>query len=925
VRIGIDSGPVVVGGGPGHAIDAFGDTANLAARVQATADPGTVVVTGATHRLLSGLFVVEDRGTHSLKGMEQPVQLLRVVRSSGLRGRFEAAAAAGGLTPFVGREDELRSLLTRWERAREGEGQVVTIIGEAGIGKSRLLRRFREQIADTPHTWLEAGADAFFQNTPFYPVTDLLRQSLGEGSDWVVELVSPLTAVGLKPAEAIPLLAPLLNLPLPSEYPPSPLPPEQQRRRLLATLVKWMFGSARTQPLVSVIEDLHWADPSTLELIQFLVEQGATTSLLLLYTARPEFHPPWPLRAHHAQITLNRLSARDIRVMMHEVAAQKALADETVAAVIQRTGGVPLFVEELTRAVLESGDGKLVGRSIPVTLHDSLMARLDRLGPAKEVAQVGAVIGAEFSYELLQAVHPIAESELQRALRSLTDAELLYTRGIAPDATYQFKHALIRDAAYEALLRSRRKELHRLVARTIDEKFAILKETHPEVLARHWTEAGEIEPAIAEWSRASKAAEGRNALTEAEQSYGQTLALLNLLPESTERDLRELELRLSAQLVVFLIKGWAAPETINAAERITTLAERSGNLEALRSSLAARAVGAWFAGDYPTAGALVDQALKLAQRDGEGTYLADSYWLALTVCYWRGDLAGAEQHFLAGLKSFDDPRFRQRPFQGAIHAFAYGALNAWALGRPDIARQRFAQMMAAVDRNNPGHVAGSAFFAAWLHLQMREYENAEDQAAQAIALSEQHQFPNYAIVAHCSLGAARVQLGRVTEGIALLREGMAGMGLDVRLAVSVYPMWLAEAQDRDGATLDALESIEQALEANPDELIYRPEALRVRGELRAKQEARTALAEADFRDAIALAQKMGAKLSELRATISLARLLAHQDRRNEARAMLGAIYNWFTEGFDTADLKDAKALLDELSNSARSQPPESQS
>jgi tetratricopeptide (TPR) repeat protein len=365
--------------------------------------------------------------------------------------------------------------------------------------------------------------------------------------------------------------------------------------------------------------------------------------------------------------------------------------------------------------------------------------------------------------------------------------------------------------------------------------------------------------------------------------------------------------------VVLLIKGWAAPETINATERITTLAERSGNLEALRSSLAARAVGAWFAGDYPTAGALVDQALKLAQREGEGTYLADTYVLALTVCYWRGDLAGAEQHFLAGLKSFDDPRFRQRPFQDAIHAFAYGSLNAWALGRPDIARQRFAQMMAAVDRNNPGHLAGSAFFAAWLHLQMREYENAEDHAAQAIALSEQHQFRNYAIVARCSLGAARVQLGRVTEGIALLREGMAGMGLGVRLAVSVYPMWLAEGQDREGATLDALESIEQALEANPDELIYRPEALRVRGELRAKQEARTALAEADFRDAIALAQKMGAKLSELRATMSLARLLAHQDRRNEARTMLAEIYGWFTEGFDTADLKEAKALLDELS------------
>ena len=296
---------------------------------------------------------------------------------------------------------------------------------------------------------------------------------------------------------------------------------------MLATLVEWVLGAARVQPLVIATEDLHWADPSTLELIQLLVEQGATARLLLLYTARPEFRAQWPPRAHHTQITLNRLSAHNVRTMVEEVAAHKALSEETIATVVERTGGVPLFVEELTRAVLESGDAKLTGREIPVTLHDSLMARLDRLGPAKEVIQVGAVIGGEFSYELLHAVHPIAEEDLQRALRSLADAELLYVRGIAPDATYQFKHALIRDAAYEALLKSRRKDLHRLVARTINEKFPALKEAHPEVLARHWTEAGETEPAIAEWSRAGKAAEARNAFSEALESYQQALALLN--------------------------------------------------------------------------------------------------------------------------------------------------------------------------------------------------------------------------------------------------------------------------------------------------------------------------------------------------------------------------------------------------------------
>ena len=450
--------------------------------------------------------------------------------------------------------------MNRWERALEGEGQVALIVGEAGIGKSRLVQRFqRTDRGHAAHLGRSGGRRVFSEHALLSRSTrccgrtsrlaiarvaarrretqlDATRERARLGSCWQ----------GSSRAEAIPLIAPLLNLPLPPKYPPSPLSPEQQRRRLLATLVEWVLGAARAQPLVIATEDLHWADPSTLELIQLLVEQGATARLLLLYTARPEFRAQWPLRAHHTQITLNRLSARNVRTMVAEVAAHKtALSDETIATVVERTGGVPLFVEELTRAVLESGDAKLTGREIPVTLHDSLMARLDRLGPAKEVIQIGAVIGSEFSYELLHAVHPIAEEDLQRALRKLADAELLYVRGIAPDATYQFKHALIRDAAYEALLKSRRKELHRLVARTIDEKFPALKEAHPEVLARHWTEAGETEPAIAEWSRAGKAAEARNAFREALESYQQALALLNLLPESPERDLRELELRQS--------------------------------------------------------------------------------------------------------------------------------------------------------------------------------------------------------------------------------------------------------------------------------------------------------------------------------------------------------------------------------------------
>ena len=446
-RIGIDSGAVVVGAGADVDIDVFGEAPNNAARVQALAAPGTVLISAA-HLLVSGLFVVEDRGAQALKASDRPIRIYRVIQPSGVRGRLEAAATTRGLTPFVARDEELRLLMNRWEHALDGEGQVALIVGEAGIGKSRLLQHFHQQILATPHTWVEAAAAPSFQNTPFYPVAELLRQFVKSGgepeNDQLAQLEPRLIAAGLKPAEAIPLIAPLLNLPVPEKFASLSYSPEQQHRRLLATMVDWIQGTARMQPLIIATEDLHWADPSTLEVIQLLVEQGASDRLLLLYTARPEFSPRWPLRAHHTQITLNRLSAHSVHAMVAQVSARKALSDETVATVIERTGGVPLFVEELTRALLETGKEKLSAREIPVTLHDSLMARLDRLGPAKEVAHVGAVIGGEFSYELIRAVHPVAENDLQEALRILTDADLLYVRGIAPEATYQFKHALIR-------------------------------------------------------------------------------------------------------------------------------------------------------------------------------------------------------------------------------------------------------------------------------------------------------------------------------------------------------------------------------------------------------------------------------------------------------------------------------------------------
>jgi len=541
------------------------------------------------------------------------------------------------------------------------------------------------------------------------------------------------------------------------------------------------------------------------------------------------------------------------------------------------------------------------------------MARLDRLGSAKEVIQIGAVIGSEFSYELLHAVHPITEEDLQAALRSLADAELLYVRGLAPDATYQFKHALIRDAAYEALLKSRRKDLHLNVARTIDEKFIGFKDSHPEILAHHWTEAGEIETAIAQWARAGGIAQARNAFKEALENYRRALALLNLLPESTERDHRELEFMQPVVAMLYVTSGWAAAETKEASLRTAALAERSGNLKQFANWTGARAFTAMISGDLLTSLALADRALELCLREGSATNKAYAYLQQTMTRFWLGDLEGAEKHFTIGLKFFDDAGFRRNKVGSPIAAFAHGSWIAWTLGRADVARERLAQMMTAANADNPHDLAMAGDSAALLHSMLRDYEHAEASASLAVDLSEKHQFPNEAAFARCVLGHARAGLGRTTEGIFLIRQGIAGkLEYGHRAEITRELAFLTDAQASAGAVTDALETVEQALCANLAEIAYRPEAFRLRGELRLRQ-GDAKQAEGDFREAIAIAQTMRAKGWELRATMSLARLLKGQGRRDEASTVLADIYNWFTEGFDTADLKDAKALLDEMS------------
>ena len=881
------------------------------------------MVTAAVHRLVSGLFVVEDRGTPALKGVERPIQLYQVVQPSGVRGRLGAAAASHGLTPFVGREDEVRLLMNRWERALDGEGQVALIVGEAGIGKSRLMQQFQELIADTAHTWVEAGAGAFHQNTPFYPVTEMLREFLASRGDESAEgrltqLESALELAGIKPAEAIPLIAPLLDLPLPGRYLPSPFSPEQQRRRLLATLVELVLGTARVQPMVIATEDLHWADPSTLELIQLLVEQGARARLLLLFTARSEFRAQWLLRAHHTQVTLNRLSARNARKMVEEVAARKALKEETLAAVVERTGGVPLFVEELTRAVLEGGESKSSGVEIPVTLHDSLMARIDRQGPAKEIIQIGAVIGSEFSYELLHAVHRIGATDLERALRTLEDAELLYVRGIAPKATYHFKHALIRDAAYDALLKSRRKELHRLVARTIDEQFPALKDVQPEVLARHWEKAGETERAIAQWTRAGKAAIARSANVEAIAHLRHGLKLVESLPETPERMTEELRLQLALATPLMATKGYTDAEVEEAYRRAGHL---SGQVSESRQLFAA--LGGLFSihfnrGEYKAASELGQQMLRLAETMSDSRLLLWAHYSMGFNLHAQGHPQSARLHLEQSIALYESQRswsygFVQNPGATALGTLAQ-ALHT--LGYPDKALNSGERALTmARGLAHPYTLAWVLRSLGDLLLRRGDYPMAQELEAEAIALCKQYGFSSLLSEANIRYGFSSVRLGRSEEGIAQMRQCL---GLERPNPMQFYERYLLAKAfatiERSTEGLAVVAELLAILEERSEESNFEADMYLLKGDfLIMRDPSAVAGAEISYRRAIEVASGNSDKSTELVTTMSLARLLDRQGKRDEARTTLADIYNWFTEGFDTADLKDAKALLDELS------------
>lgn len=930
-RIGIHSGSVVVSKSATKGAEIFGDVPNIASRVQNAAAPGTVFITESVHQLVSGLFVVEDRSSHTLRGVAHSIHLYHVIQRSGVRGRLFAAGRT--LSPFTGRQEDLGHLLSRWDLAREGEGQVVLVMGEAGIGKSRLIQRFREQIAGTPHIWVDCAAAALHQNTPFFMVTDLIQQAVqwrGEQTDQerLAGLETSLELAGLRLDESLPLLATLVKLEVPASYPPLDLPPDQQRKRLLATIAAWAFGTARMQPTVIVAEDLHWADPSTLEAIQLLAEQGSQAQLLLICTARPEFRTPWPLRAHHSVLVLNRMSARDVQEMVANLAAQMARPPgHLVEVVVERSGGVPLFVEELTRLMLANSAKSPASRQIPETLQDLLMARLDRLGDAaREAAQVASVVGNEFSWELLGAVTELDGEKLSEALGTLTNADLLLAHGSPPDATYRFRHALIHDSAYQSLLRTKRTHFHRLIAETLERQFPKISQAEPQTVAHHYTEANLAEQAIPKWQIAGQTAVERSANAEAVSHFTKSLDLLETLPQSLERFQQELALQLALGTPLIAAKGFASPEVGKVYARARELCQRAGEVPELFPVLWGLWVFYTARSDHKVARELAEQCLRLAEGAGNSDLLLEGHHALGVTLSGLAQFEPALEHLNYVIDNYD-------PARHGLFAFHYGqdpkvvclsqaAWILWICGRPDQALKRNEEAIAlARASSHPYSLAAALSFGATVHQLCRDYLAARDCAEAAISLSAEKQFAQWLPWGMVMRGWSMTESGQIAEGIVRMREGIAGFratGADVM--VPYFLGLLAEACEKAGQYSEGLEAIAEAqvVVDRGGECWWEPELYRVKGllTLRSGEQSSFILepreaAQRCFQEARERAARCNGKSLELRAAMSLARLAQAPEQRADARRMLTGIYNSFDEGLRSPDLREARMLLDE--------------
>jgi tetratricopeptide (TPR) repeat protein len=940
VRIGVATGTVVVGedsqAGNAEAKLALGETPNLAARLQGLAGPNEIVIAPATRRLVGNAFVLIDRGTHALEGIAQPVRAWGVQTLRTPRGRFEAAHGQGALTPLVGRQEEAALLLRLWRQAREGEGQVALVGGEPGIGKSRLTRVLHEQIAGEPHLTLRYQCSPYHLNSALYPVIEQFEFaasfSIKDTPEQKLDKMEA-TLVGspAQRAEAAPLVAALLSLPT-ERYAALNLSPRKQKEKTLEALVAQVEILARHQPLLMVFEDVHWIDPTSQEALDALVPRIQGLPILLVITYRPEYTPHWSEQAHVTTLGLVRLGRRQGAELVAKVAGGRGLPAEVLEQIVAHADGVPLFVEELTKSVLESGllreagnqyelQSPLLALFIPTSLRDSLLARLDRMAPVKYILQIGACIGREFSYELLTRISGLSDEPLEEALRKLTEAGLVYRRGMPPDATYTFKHALVQDAAYDSLLQSKRQQLHARLAQVLQEDFADRVANEPELLAHHYTHAGSLAAAVPWWCEAGKLAARRVALREAVAHFQNGLALIEQLPPSSERDGLELSIREPLNATWTGLRGWPAAEVRVNAAAILELAKRQGKATALLVGLWGLWVNTTTQGRIADSLEWADRLLTEGKQAGDIDLQIVGHGAAMISHFCLGHLLEAREHGNRVLALYD-PQHAGRWMQVTASDFRtlvgiWSCQWTWMLGYPDQAVQLSEEKEAHARRVRH---AFNLIFALTLGAYVFDYRCEPQRLLARIREAErlEHEhivvpFMNQVMVPQVE-GLARLRSGQLCEAVACLRRGIENWNASGgHSRVPYLKSALAEAVALQGDLDTALALIEECLEQieRPgwQERSHLAEVLRLKGWMLMRQ-GRSEEAETALRAAIDWARRQQAKSWELRASTTLAELLIGRGQPAAARELLEPIYGWFTEGLDTHDLAAAREVLE---------------
>jgi predicted ATPase len=848
--------------------------------------------------------------------------------------RFEALHATG-LTALVGREEELELLLRRWSKAKTGEGQVVLLSGEAGIGKSRLTAAVLEYLADEPHTRLRYFCSPQHTDSALYPIVSQMERAAGlkldDTSQAKLDKLDAVLAQSFTPPQAAALFADLLSLPNDGRYPALELAPQQRRQKTLEALTTQMGAFSRSKPVLMIFEDVHWIDPTSLEMLGRTVDRIRNLRVLLVVTFRPDFDPPWLGRPYVTALTINRLGEREIVVMVERVIGNKLLPAGVLQDIIERTDGIPLFIEEMTKAVLEAeteGDAQQTtaavpssALAVPASLHASLMARLDRLGPAKEVAQIGAAIGREFSHALLAAVARKPEAELQSALDRLGAAGLLFRQGVPPHATYLFKHALVQDAAYGTLLRSHRQQLHGRIVTTLEEEFPEIIEMQPEILASHSAEAGLDEKAIKYWHLAGEQAVRRASNREAIGHFRQALALSEKQPPNIGRSRTELAILSQLGPALMIVHGWSAPEVGVAFERAVDLARQLESFADLAPPLS----GLWLfrtaRGQFSRADEITNELFNVARTLDDPDILLQAHHSAWPIRWFVGALADAKQHIDAALNLYDEVRHARQRFlyhghDPAVCALSIKAILQWLLGHPT---QGMRLESDAIDLARRLQHIPSLAHALWFVCQAQVTRNDAvaviDTATELLKLSEEHGLPQTRAIALVYLGWAMGQTRDGTHGLRLLEEGLAAYNrLGARNNLTLAICLLAETSFMAKQHERGMEQVSLAI-ATSSEIGDRwclPRINIIRARLLQETCPNVDAAEASLRMAIDVAQSQSAKGLELRAAYSLARLWRDQGKRDEARDLLAPVYGWFTEGFNTLDLKETKALLNEL-------------